>query len=361
MKSLVTFCLATLLLVALAAAPSRADDATFSKQQLDQMLAPIALYPDELLSNVLMASTYPLDVVEAQRWRREGANAKLQGDALADAIQSKSWDPSIKALVQFPDVLKMMSDQLDWTQKLGEAFVNQQAEVMDEVQLLRSKADDSGHLKSNSKQTVKREDGDYIIEPAEPNTVYVPVYEPSVYGSWWYPDYQPYYWNYPGAVFSDGYFWGAAGVIVAGSIWGWNRWNWHKHDIHIDSGKWNRINRNHNRIVSDRWQHDVHHRGAIRPHDKKGDIERRRQMSKEFRKPGTKGAQMIKPGTNGAALDTPRRRNQQFHSPKRKAALHGGGGNRQIRQQFHAPKAAHVRNFRAPKFHSGGGRRLRRR
>src|SRR6476620_3925043 len=96
--------------------------ATLSKQELDQLLAPIALYPDDLLSNVLMASTYPLDVVEAQRWRREPENAKLEGDALTDAVKSKDWDPSIKALLLFPDVLKSMSDKLDWTQNLGEAF-----------------------------------------------------------------------------------------------------------------------------------------------------------------------------------------------------------------------------------------------
>src|SRR5262249_12842035 len=123
------------LLALVSSAPSMADDQKFSKQQLDQMLAPIALYSDELLSNVLMAATYPLDVVEAQRWRSDPANASRQGDALVAALKSKDWDPSIKALVQFPDVLKMMSDQLDWTQKLGDAFLAQQDDVMNEVQV----------------------------------------------------------------------------------------------------------------------------------------------------------------------------------------------------------------------------------
>lgn len=225
MKIFVAFSLMLLVSVMIGAAPVRADDEKFSKQQLDQMLAPIALYPDDLLSNVLMASTYPLDVVEAQRWRSAPENASLQGDALVDALKSKDWDPSIKALVQFPDVLKMMSDQLDWTQNLGEAFLAQQDQVMDQVQFLRSKADSSGHLRSNSQQTVKQQDGAYVIQPANPDTVYVPVYEPSVvYGSWWYPDYPPYYWGYPGAVFTDGFFWGAAGIAIAGGIWGWNHW-----------------------------------------------------------------------------------------------------------------------------------------
>lgn len=242
--------------------PIRADEQTFSKQQLDQMLAPIALYPDDLLSNVLMASTYPLDVVEAERWRSDPANAKLQGDALVDALESKDWDPSIKALVQFPDVLKMMSDQLDWTQKLGDAFLAQQDEVMDQVQFLRQKADSSGHLKSNPQQTVTQDDGAYVIRPADPDTVYVPVYEPSVvYGSWWYPDYPPYYWGYPGATFVNGYFWAETGVAIAGGIWGWNRWDWHNHRIDVDVNRWNHIDVNRRNINSNVWKHDPNHGG----------------------------------------------------------------------------------------------------
>jgi Protein of unknown function (DUF3300) len=99
---------------------------TFKTEELDQMLAPIALYPDDLLSNVLMASTYPLEVVQAARWRAEPANTKLQGDALAKALEAQSWDPSVKSLVQFPDVLQTMSEKLEWTQKLGDAFLAQQ-------------------------------------------------------------------------------------------------------------------------------------------------------------------------------------------------------------------------------------------
>src|SRR5262245_41812702 len=116
MRFVIALRLALLLLLACPMESAMADDAKFSKQQLDQMLAPIALYPDDLLSNVLMASTYPLDVVEAQRWRNEPENVKLSGDALTDAVKSKDWDPSIKALLLFPDVLKTLSDKLDWTQ-----------------------------------------------------------------------------------------------------------------------------------------------------------------------------------------------------------------------------------------------------
>lgn len=280
MRIVYWFCL-LVLAIALPAQAPKADEQKFSKQQLDQMLAPIALYPDDLLSNVLMAATYPLDVVEAERWRSDPANAKLQGDALVDALKSKSWDPSIKALVQFPDVLKMMSEQLDWTQNLGDAFLAQQDDVMNEVQFLRQKADASGHLRTNSQQTVTQDDGAYIIRPAEPDTVYVPIYEPAVvYGPWWYPDYPPYYWGYPGAVFTDGYFWGATGIAVAGGIWGWNHWDWRHRRIDINANRWNRINNNRRRMKNNVWKHDARHRGNVPRRDKNFDrakIERRLQ------------------------------------------------------------------------------------
>jgi hypothetical protein len=260
---------AMLILFQAALMPALADDAKFTKQELDQMLAPIALYPDDLLSNVLIASTYPLDVVAADRWRREPANAKLKGDDLTKALEAKEWDPSIKALVQFPEVLKNMSDKLDWTQKLGDAFLAQQDEVMDEIQVLRSKAADAGNLKTTKQQKVVKEassDGSgppvYVIESASPETVYVPVYEPDVYGSWWYPDYPPYYWTYPGAHYVDGWWWGT-GVAIASGIWGWNHWDWHNRDIDIDVNKWNNINANRNKITNNKWVHNADRRGQV--------------------------------------------------------------------------------------------------
>ena len=131
----------------LAVAPVLAQDAKPKKEELDQLLAPIALYSDDLLTSVLMASTYPLDVVQAARWRKEPTNAKLEGDMLVKALEPKDWDPSIKALIQFPDVLEMMSDKVEWTQKLGDAFLAQQDEVMDQIQFLRQKAQEAGNLK----------------------------------------------------------------------------------------------------------------------------------------------------------------------------------------------------------------------
>ncbi len=277
-----------------AVTPVVAQDAKLKKEELAQLLAPIALYPDDLLTNVLMASTYPLDVVQAARWRKEPANGKLKGDALVKALEAKDWDPSIKALVQFPDVLETMSDKLDWTQKLGDAFLAQQDEVMDQIQFLRHKAQEAGNLKSNKQQTVSTQAGEapgqevIVIEPASPETVYVPVYEPTVvYGPWWYPDYPPYYWPYPGASFVNGFFWGT-GIAIAGSIWGWNHFDWRRHDINVDVNKWNNINVNRSNITSGKWEHNAAHRGPVpyknkEVRDKFKQAERGTAANKDFR------------------------------------------------------------------------------
>jgi hypothetical protein len=247
----------------------------FSNEQLDQMLAPVALYPDEVLANVLMASTYPLDVVQAARWIKEPQNKKLKGDALAKALEAKPWDPSIKALTLFPEVLTMMSDQLEWTQNLGDAFLAQEDDVFTRVQFLREKADAAGNLKSNKQQTVKKEVNPetktqyIVIEPARPEYVYVPVYQPTVvYGSWWYPSYPPYYWNwYPGASLVNGLFWGA-GFAIANEIWGWNRFDWRRGDIDIDINRYNNINVNRPAITNNTWQHNPVNRGPVPYRDK---------------------------------------------------------------------------------------------
>jgi hypothetical protein len=164
----------------------------------------------------------------------------------------------------------MMSDKLDWTRKLGDAFLGQQDEVMNEIQFLRAKASEAGHLKTTEQQRVVKRPASgpdtapiIEIEPISPDAIYVPVYEPSVvYGPWWYPDYPPYAWSYPGATFVNGYFWGAA-VAVAASIWGWNRFDWNRRNIHVDVNRWNNINRNRTRISSPTWEHRPDRRGAV--------------------------------------------------------------------------------------------------
>lgn len=246
------------------AAPALAEPAapTFKREELQQLLAPIALYPDALLAQVLMASTYPLQVAQAARWQDD--NAKLTGDALDKALVAKEWDPSVKSLVAVPSVLKMMSDKLEWTQKLGDAFLAQQADVMKEVQYLRAKAEEAGNLKSNKQQTVKKTESVIVIEPASPKVVYVPVYSPTVvYGSWWYPAYPPYYFAPPpGAAFVSGFFWGSA-VAISANYWGWGRCDWNRADIDIDVNRYNNINVNRTQITSNTWKHDAKNRGPV--------------------------------------------------------------------------------------------------
>jgi len=173
-------------------AQSAGGDKTFKQEELDQLLAPIALYPDSLVAQILMASTYPLEVVEAARWAK--ANQDLKGDSLTSALEKEDWDPSVKSLVNFPQVLGMMNEKLDWTQKLGDAFLAQQKDVMDTVQKLRQKAQAQGNLKSSEEQkvVVEKETKTIIIESANPQVVYVPTYNPTVvYGVWPYPAYPP--------------------------------------------------------------------------------------------------------------------------------------------------------------------------
>src|SRR5271163_2183489 len=179
------------------AAAAASDAQLLKPAELDQLVAPIALYPDSLLAEVLMASAYPLDIVQAERWLE--ANKNLSGDQLKAAVDKQPWDDSIKSLVATPSVLKMMSEKLDWTEKLGNAVVAQQADVMDGIQRLRAKAQANNKLSSTKEQkvTVSQPQGKQVIAiaPADPNTVYVPYYDPAiVYGPWPYPSYPPYYW-----------------------------------------------------------------------------------------------------------------------------------------------------------------------
>ena len=255
------------------AQPGATDNAAYDPAQLDQMLAPIALYPDELLGQILMASTYPLEVVEAARWIQDPANSGLKGDDLKNALEQKDWDPSVKSLVAFPDVLKMMNDKLDWTQKLGDAFLAQQAAVMDEVQHLRREAKNAGKLASSSQLTVTDNgDNDITVEPANPNTVYVPYYDPTVvYGPWPYPAYPPYYFPYPaGVVFAPGFYFGFGfGINIGfwGPFWGWNHWDWHNHNIWFDRDRFARINHGVPPRGGNTWFHDPAHRRGVAYHD----------------------------------------------------------------------------------------------
>ncbi|TAK67929.1 MAG: DUF3300 domain-containing protein [Betaproteobacteria bacterium] len=201
---------------------------SFSQQELDQMLAPIALYPDALLSQILMAATYPLEVVEAARWSRDRPG--LSGDAAVRAAETEDWDPSVKSLVAFPQVLARMDENPQWTQALGDAFLEQQSQVMDTVQALRRKAKAEGNLRSDDRVSVVESGPSLLVQPFDPRVVYVPYYDPLVvYGSWWWPAYPPVYWRpWPGYYarpgYARGFYWGPPVGISAGFFFGIIDW-----------------------------------------------------------------------------------------------------------------------------------------
>jgi len=268
--------------------------------ELEQLVAPIALHPDPLLAEMLMASTYPLEVVQADRWAK--ANKGLKGDALTNALAKQGWDDSIKSLVQVPEVLNMMSEQLEWTQKLGDAVLAQQEDLMDAIQRLRVRARDNGKLETTKQQTVTvlaEGDKQYVaIEPASPNEIYVPYYEPSVvYGEWPYPDYAPYY-------FAPPYGYIGAGLLTAGIAFGtaalvrhafWGNCNWRgRHVTTLPSRSLTNVDRG-------RWQHNPDHRHGVRYNNAdvrqkfaKTDIQAGRQARQDFR--GKDGQRVLDPG-----------------------------------------------------------------
>jgi Protein of unknown function (DUF3300) len=249
-------------------AASASSQQLLSDGQLDALVSPIALYPDALLSEILMASTYPLEVIEADRWANENKN--LKGDALKSAVDQQSWDDSVKSLAATPSVLDMMSQKLDWTQKLGDAVLAQQPDVMDAIQRLRTKAQANDKLASNKQQTVSTQQQGgrqvIVIEPTEPNTIYVPYYDPAVvYGPWPYPAYPPYYWSAPGyiaaGVIGTGLAFGAGYALgrwaSGGNYWG-GGFNWGGNNINVNR------NINVNNINVRNWQHNPDHRHGVR-------------------------------------------------------------------------------------------------
>ncbi len=246
-----------LLLLLQAAADGQVPPAppVYSAMQLEQMLAPIALYPDLLLGPVLTASTYPLEIVQADRWLQNDANASLQGMQLADALQEQSWDPSVKALVPFPQVLNLLDNDLDWTEQLGNAFLAQQADVMDAIQRLRARAAAAGTLKSSEQEAVSAGPEGIEIAPAEPDVVYVPVYDPlSAYGGWPSAQYPPDDFIVTGYPFGS-----FIGITVVSPLWGWEQWDWRHHRLNVIS----RPGPIRPPLHPGPWQHDPEHRGGV--------------------------------------------------------------------------------------------------
>ena len=238
--------------------------------QLDQLVAPIALYPDPVLSQVLMASTYPLEVIEAARWMRVPANQALTGDVLTAALKEKNWDPSVMALVPFPRVLALMAERVEWTEQLGNAFLAQQADVMSEVQRLRHAAQAAGNLKATPQcHCVIQTSGETIsIMPSDTQTVCIPVYNPRVvYGAWPEPAYPPDEFPPPPSfAFEPGIeigFLPPIELVAYGPIWGWGSIDWGRHDIVVDNGRFAALAPGRGAFAGGVWVHDPAHRGGV--------------------------------------------------------------------------------------------------
>jgi hypothetical protein len=401
------FGVGVVIFAALNANPTRSQDApapatTRTAAQLEQLVAPIALYPDALLSQILMASTYPLEVVAAARWSQ--ANPTVTGEALQAAMAKQPWDASVKALTAVPQTLQMMNDKLDWTQQLGDAFLAQQSEVLDAVQRLRARADANGQLKSTPEQTVTkapRAAGQaaspgapasvYTIEPTNPDEYYVPIYDPRVvYGAWPYPEYEPFYWYPPGHAYGNAFSF-AAGVFVGSAIWG--SVDWFRNRVQINPVRYNNFNRAN--ITNRNWTHNPSHRGAVPYRDanvaqRYGD-QRKSTAREGFRDKADTGRQELnkqgggkaanrakegagaKPGAdrkqatnrNHAAGDrkaagTKQKGSKQAAHNKPAAGAKQGGGNRQSTRKTsagHHPSATrHSGGARSVAMRGGGGR-----
>jgi hypothetical protein len=276
MKPLNTLFVVMLTFLTTHSIPVMAEEQIFSQAELDQMMAPVALYPDSLLSQVLMAATYPSQVAEAAQWSQQ--NRDKQGDAAVEAVQDKAWDPSVASLVAFPQVLEMMGDKPDWVKQMGDAFLAEPDKVMETAQGLRAKAKEAGNLETTEQQTVivEKQTTETIIkiEPADPQVIYVPAYNPTVvYGTWWWPAYRPFYYPPPpyygyGSALAAGIAFGI-GVGIVNSIWG--GFNWYRRDININVNRYNNININNRLNVNKAnvsWKHNPVNRKGIPYADK---------------------------------------------------------------------------------------------
>src|SRR6266480_390790 len=269
------------------AVPAAAQSEKFSSGQIEQLVSPIALYPDGIAVQILIAATYPLEVVEAARWRTK--NASLNGDALDRALESQDWDPSVESLTHFPDVVQRMSDNLDWTKDLGDAFLGQKDEVLDTVQRMRAKAYESGALKTTKEQVVTREvvkEKEIIrVEPADPQVVYVPQYSPeAVYGAPPTPYYPAMYAYPPGYVATASLLSFGAGMAVGAAVWGdcdWNNGNVYNNyggggggnnqNVNINKNKEKNVDRSRERTRGEggrqKWEHNPGRRDGVRYRD----------------------------------------------------------------------------------------------
>ncbi|MFK0310846.1 DUF3300 domain-containing protein [Pseudomonas sp. NPDC090233] len=357
------------------AAPAK--QAVFNQEQLDQMLAPIALYPDALLAQVLMAATYPGEVGEAVAWSK--ANPKAQGDDAVKQVAKQPWDPSVQALVAFPQVLVVLGQDPVWVQRLGDAFLAQPDDVMGAVQRLRQQAKAAGNLQSNQYQNVTVQAAPaapassaaapastIIIQPADPQVVYVPTYNPTTsYGTWAYPASPPVYYPpsplyYAGSALVAGLAFGT-GVAIVNSLWG--DCDWGLNDIDIDVNRYNNINVN-NRIGNNQntWQHNAVHRDGVPYRDNRSRQQYGRQLEgasqrAAFRGDNAQRAQArdrARASMDRAGIERPATSNRQArdqvreaqtnrpHLADRQPQARGGRDGQQARQTLQSRQNTHA-------------------
>ena len=340
-------------------APPPPSEQMLKPEQLEALVAPIALYPDPLVANVLAASTYPLEVVQADRWLGERKN--LKGDKLKAEVDKQQWDDSVKALVSTPDVLAMMSKKIDWTKDLGDAVLAQQPDVMDAVQRLRERAQANQKLITTKQQKVSVQQSEgkqvIVIEPTDPNMLYVPYYDPAtVYGTWPYAEYPPYYFaapSYIGAgLIATGIAFGAGFAIARwGNYWG-GGCNWGNRNFFV-----NRSNTINN--IGGNWQHNPAHRQGVRYNNaavqqRFGNNAQRAGSANRMDFRGRDGQQVLRPG-QGDRPGTGDRAGAGDRAANR-AADRGRGGAGADRTKAGGSKAA---NRASAGNRAGGGNRAR--
>jgi hypothetical protein len=249
----------------------------FSQAELEQMLAPIALYPDSVLTHILIASTYPIEIIQASRWLEK--NSDLDASDALEAVEDKEWDPSVKALVAFPRVLERLSNDLEWTQNLGDAFLQDEKSVLASIQSLRMRADQAGNLDKMDNMKVSRENKTIIIQSAEPEIIYVPYYDTRVvYGNWHWVHHQPVYWdwswhnshNHYGHHYTPHYgLFSWHPRIHLRHHYYFSAFNWHNHHVVVVNGRHfnSRRYRHRSDIIAHadarRWDHNPKHRRGV--------------------------------------------------------------------------------------------------
>lgn len=241
----------------------------FSNAEVEQILAPIALYPDTLLTHILIAATYPIEVIEAERFL--ALNKNTSSDDIALQVEKKSWDPSVQALIAFPQILEKLSEDLNWMRKLGDVFLNNEQQVLSSIQTLRAKADEAGNLSQMDNVAIVREKQTIIIEPSQPDVIYVPYYDTRmVYGQWHWSHYPPVYWHRPiRYAYAHGPFYWHDSVHISvdfGLNFFFSAFHWKNHHIvrHHHKQRYYRSNKRISRShYAKKWHHNPKHRRGV--------------------------------------------------------------------------------------------------